>query len=259
MATSVTPRVRWAAVGTVLVVAAVAAVMSYGHLRAVAGKQGEDAAVLFPLSVDGLIVAASLVLLTRRRAGQPGGALAWCGLLVGVAATVAGNIASAEATTLARLVAAWPPVAFALSYELLLSLVRPDAPAGPVAAPDPVVAQEPAEPEPAEPGPGYVPPAALGAPAQHVEGANVVTEPVPVTEPVVAPVSATARNPRADEQVLTARARELIAAAGGHPPGRRALARELGCTEHKARTVLDLVAAAGATTTTGAGTAGGEQ
>ena len=130
-----TPKLRWAAVSTVLVLAAVAAYMSYGHLRAVAEGQGEDAAALFPISVDGLIVAASLVLLARRRSGLPGGVLPWAGLLLGVLATIAGNIASAEPTTVARLVAAWPPVAFALSYEYLLTLLRPADREDPAPAP----------------------------------------------------------------------------------------------------------------------------
>jgi hypothetical protein len=130
-----TPKLRWAAVGTVLVLAAVAAYMSYGHLRAVAEGQGEDAAALFPISVDGLIVAASLVLLARRRSGLPGGVLPWAGLLLGVLATIAGNVASAEPTTVARLVAAWPPVAFALSYEYLLTLLRPADREDPAPAP----------------------------------------------------------------------------------------------------------------------------
>jgi len=190
----VTPRVRTTAVVTVLTVPAVAAVMSYGHLRAVAAAQGENAAALFPLSVDGLIVAASLVLLVRRRSGLPGGALAWSGLLIGIAATVAGNVASAEPTLAARLVAAWPPVAFALSYELLLALIRP-APTNDEDA------------EPSDPGDEHAadPPEAPGA---------------------------------SEDGGLEDRARELLDTAGPRPLGRRALARELGVTEHQARTVL---------------------
>jgi len=133
-ASTVTPGVRRTAVGSVLVVAAVAAVMSYGHLYSVARDQGEPAAALLPLSVDGLIVAAGLVLLVRRRAGERGGLLPWCGLLIGIAATVAGNVASADPTVLARVVAAWPPIALALAYELLLVLLRPASAPGAAAA-----------------------------------------------------------------------------------------------------------------------------
>jgi len=222
-------------VGAVVVVAAVAAVMSYGHLRAVAAEQGESAAVLFPLSVDGLIVAASLVLLVRRRAGQPGGALAWAGLLVGVAATVAGNIASADPTALARIVAAWPPVAFALSYELLLALLRPaaepepahaePAPAEPATASPVPASPVPAPPVPAPPGP------AIAARTAELDAA----EPSPAAAPDPMPLT--------DADVAD-RVRQL-AAADGRPPSRRALARDLRISEHRARVALDLAATNG--------------
>jgi len=240
-------------VGTVLILAAVAAYMSYGHLRAVAEGQGEDAAALFPVSVDGLIVAASLVLLVQRRSGQPGGALPWAGLLLGVAATIAGNVASAEPSTLARLVAAWPPVAFALSYEYLLTLLRP-------ADTRPVVEQAPAA----------VPVGGAGEPAPAERVIPVLPAPVEVPLPAVEPVDRAAvpgdpvgehaggsgdQSPDPAREVgdLTARTRALIAASPGRPPGRRALARELGVTEHQARTLLDLVSPNGTSPTDGGG------
>jgi len=112
-------------VGAVLVVAAVAAVVSFAHMWTVADRAGEQwRAYLLPLSVDGLVVAASMVLLTRRRAGLPGGRLAWCALLGGVGASLAANIAAAEPTTTARVVAAWPALAFAVAFELLLQQRR---------------------------------------------------------------------------------------------------------------------------------------
>ncbi|MQA14927.1 MAG: DUF2637 domain-containing protein [Pseudonocardiaceae bacterium] len=185
-AATVTPPVRWTAVVTVVVVGAVAAAMSYGHLYAVAYGQGEYAAAVFPLSVDGLIVAASLVLLVRRRSGQSGGLLAWSGLLVGVAATVAGNIASAEPTALARVVAAWSPVAFALSYELLLTLTRAtEATTAPVAVP--VAAAGPGE--AADHGPAK--PATAGTDSPTAE----LAEPVPAEVPDFGPAAAAATQP----------------------------------------------------------------
>lgn len=106
----------------VVVVAAVAAAISYSHLQALALSAGEGAwqAAILPLSVDGMMLCASLTAITRRRAGQNVGALPWCALLLGVAASVAANIASAEPTVEGRLIAAWPPVALLLSLELLL-------------------------------------------------------------------------------------------------------------------------------------------
>ena len=144
---------RVVTVGAVLLVAAVAAVVSYAHMQEVAERAGEDwRAWLLPLSVDGLVVAASMGLLTRRRAGLPGGRLAWCALLGGVGASLAANIAAAEPTTTARVVAAWPALAFAVAFELLLQQRRE-----PVAEPvdDPVGEDSPAA-EPVVDVPGEV-------------------------------------------------------------------------------------------------------
>jgi len=250
-APTVTPRVRWAAVGTVLTLAATAAFMSYGHLRAVAESQGEDAAALFPISVDGLIVCASLVLLVQRRGGQPGGALPWAGLLLGIAATIAGNVASAEPTTLARLVAAWPPVAFALSYEYLLTLLRP---ADPRAVAEPTPAAGPVggagEPAPAQRETVPMPPVAVPVPAAF-EAAELPTpagdrrpagdpaghpagDPLP-TAATRQPDPAPATTPELTDAQLLEQLHVLLDQAGDRAPGRRVLARELGVTEHRIR------------------------
>jgi hypothetical protein len=108
----------------VLLVALVAAVASYEHMRALAVVAGEDwRSWLLPISVDGLAVAASLTMLVRRRAGLPAGGLAWVALLLGLGASMAANVAAAEPTVAGRLVAAWPPVALLLAYELLMQQV----------------------------------------------------------------------------------------------------------------------------------------
>ncbi|WP_308203441.1 DUF2637 domain-containing protein [Lentzea californiensis] len=112
----------------VAAVAAVAAVVSFDHMRALALDAGEGwKAWILPISVDGMLVSASLVMLTRKRAGQPVGALAWTGLVLGLLVSLAANVAAAEPTLIGRLVAAWPPVALGLSYELLLTLIRETA------------------------------------------------------------------------------------------------------------------------------------
>jgi hypothetical protein len=109
----------------VLAVAAVAAVASYEHMRALAELAGEGwRAWLLPISVDGLAVAASMTMLVRRRVGQPSGALPWTALLLGLGASLAANVAAAEATLQGRLVAAWPPVALLLAYELLMQQIK---------------------------------------------------------------------------------------------------------------------------------------
>jgi len=111
--------------GAVLSVALVAAIASYEHMRALAELAGEGwRSWLLPISVDGLAVAASMTMLVRRRAGLPAGALAWVALLLGLGASLAANVAAAEATVQGRLVAAWPPVGLLLSYELLMQQIK---------------------------------------------------------------------------------------------------------------------------------------
>ena len=202
------PAVRVVTVAAVLLVAAVAAVVSYAHMQEVAVRAGERwRAWLLPLSVDGLVVAASMGLLTRRRAGRPGGRLAWAALLGGVGASLAANIAAAEPTVTARVVAAWPALAFAVAFELLLQQRR-------VPVVDPV---------------GEDPPA----------GDPVVEDPGEVDEPA-APVGATAVEPAVEVEPVTARIAELVGAAHaeGRPVGRRTVARELGITEYRASQLL---------------------
>jgi hypothetical protein len=128
--TATVPRwVRVCTVTAVVVVAGVAAVVSYAHMRHLAELAGEQwRADILPLSVDGLLVAASLVLLVRRKAGRRAGVLPWVGLSLGVGASLAANTAAAQPTVLGRVVAGWPPVAFAVSFELLVAILRDGRP-----------------------------------------------------------------------------------------------------------------------------------
>jgi hypothetical protein len=117
--------VRRVTTAAVLAVALVAALASYEHMRALAELAGESwRSWLLPVSVDGLAVAASMTMLVRRRAGARAGPLAWAALLLGLGASLAANVAAAEPTVQGRLVAAWPPVALLLSYELLMQQIK---------------------------------------------------------------------------------------------------------------------------------------
>jgi hypothetical protein len=123
--------VRVTTVCAVVVVAVIAAVVSYSHMQQLAASAGEDwRSWLIPLSIDGLVVAASMVLLTRRRNGLPGGRLAWGALGAGVLASLAANMADARPDVTAVLVAGWPAVAFAVAVELLLQQRRAERQAG---------------------------------------------------------------------------------------------------------------------------------
>lgn len=108
-------------------VAIVAGWVSYRHAYAVVRAHGESGTVawLYPCTIDGLIYAASMVLLdsARRRVRPP--ALARWLLACGIAATLAANIlAGAAYGLLGAVVAAWPALALVGSYELLMLIVR---------------------------------------------------------------------------------------------------------------------------------------
>jgi hypothetical protein len=110
----------------VFLVAITAAVISFSHVRTVAVRAGEAELTswLLPFSIDGAVVAAVSVLLADSRAGRRPRGLTWLLLALGITASVAANIASAEPTATARAVAAWPPLALALGIEVLAGLAR---------------------------------------------------------------------------------------------------------------------------------------
>ncbi|MDT3446429.1 DUF2637 domain-containing protein [Pseudofrankia sp. BMG5.37] len=118
--------IRLATVAAVLTVAGIAAAVSYRHMRGVALGHGEDhvAAAIIPVSVDGLIVAASMTLLADSRAGRRRSWLPYALLILGSAASLAANVMHAEPDLAARVIAAWPPVALIGGYELLMSQIR---------------------------------------------------------------------------------------------------------------------------------------
>jgi len=226
-------------VGAVLVVAAVAAVVSYAHMQEVAERAGEQwRAWLLPLSVDGLVVAGSMVLLTRRSAGLPGGRLAWCALLGGVAASLAANIAAADDNVTARLVASWPAVAFAVAFELLLQQRRV------------LVVDRAGEPvgEVGEVGDHRVGDAdrvgddPVGDAVDHPVGDAVdhpPARPGEADDPVGDAVDHLVGEAVGDADPVDDRIAELVAAAHqGRPPGRRTVARQLGITEYAAGQLL---------------------
>jgi hypothetical protein len=125
MADSDARAARTAVVG-VVVVAITAAVISFSHVRSLALRAGESELTswLLPVSIDGAVVAAVSVLLADSRAGRRPAPLTWLLLTLGLAASLAANVASAEPTHTARAVAAWPPVALALGIEVLAGLAR---------------------------------------------------------------------------------------------------------------------------------------
>jgi hypothetical protein len=121
---------RWTAFVAVLAVAAVAAWISYRHAVEIVSAHGEPGAVgrMYPVVIDGLIIAASMVLLDAARYRESAPALAWWLLSAGIGATLAVNVlAGVPSGPLGAIVAAWPAAAFVGCYELLMMLVRASA------------------------------------------------------------------------------------------------------------------------------------
>ena len=143
----------------VLMVAGVAAVISYEHAHELVTSHGETGftAHLLPFTVDGLIWAASMVVLDASRRNHPVPRLALWSLGAGIVATVGANLAHGLGHgPVGALVSAWPALALVGSFELLMLLIRKhhedgtdseadDAPSDAVpdlAQPEPPVAQQ---------------------------------------------------------------------------------------------------------------------
>jgi Protein of unknown function (DUF2637) len=111
----------------VATVAAVAAVISYRHAYELVSTHGEAGvtARLLPFTVDGLILAASMLILDANRRHQPVPPLARWSLGAGILATIGANLAHGLGHgPIGALVSAWPALALAGSFELLMTLIR---------------------------------------------------------------------------------------------------------------------------------------
>ena len=124
--------IRWTTIVCVAFLALIAGTVSYLHMHRLVALHGQPGwvASLTPLSVDGMIVAASATLLAESRAGRRGGVLPWALLVAGSVASLAANVAVAEPTVVGRVIAAWPSFALTASWELLTRQVRRSIPAG---------------------------------------------------------------------------------------------------------------------------------
>ncbi|MEV5711837.1 DUF2637 domain-containing protein [Actinoallomurus sp. NPDC052274] len=143
---------------SVVCLALIAAVVSFGHMHELAVRHGETTlnATLIPLSVDGMVVASSMSVLLVGRAGIGIPWLPWTLLIVGSLASLAANVEVAEPTVVGRVIAAWPSFAFVGAYHLLqgqlrmrlLTQQKQDDPEAGNAEPEPAAG----EPEPKGPG-----------------------------------------------------------------------------------------------------------
>jgi hypothetical protein len=140
----------------VLMVASVAAVISYQHAYELVTSHGEAGftAHLLPFTVDGLIWAASTVALDASRRNHPVPRLALWSLAAGIVATVGANLVHGLGHgPVGALVSAWPALALVGSFELLMLLIRKNYQAS---AGQPAGAASGAEPGLAQPAPPVV-------------------------------------------------------------------------------------------------------
>lgn len=118
--------------GGVIGLAVAGFAMSYDALHSLALTQGVPPALawMWPLVVDGFIVIASLSVVRavadNRRAGYP-----WLLVLTFSTISVTFNVVHAAPTVVARFVAAIPPMALVLSFELLMRQLRHQLSSGP--------------------------------------------------------------------------------------------------------------------------------
>jgi hypothetical protein len=121
--------IRWTTTLSVVVLAGIAAVLSYKHMFILVQRYGETSwtSTLLPVSVDGMIAASSMTLLADSRNGRRSGLLPWTLLVIGSVASLAANVAVAEPSAVGRLIAAWPSAALIGAYELLMGQIRHNA------------------------------------------------------------------------------------------------------------------------------------
>jgi Protein of unknown function (DUF2637) len=215
--------IRRLTAAAVLLVAAIAAVVSFVHIEHLAATHGQVtvAAYLLPLSIDGTVVAASMVMLRAARAGMATPWLARVMLAASVAATLAANVAYGARYGLSgALLSGWPAAAFIGCAEMALGMVRrathQSASAAGVVAPGPpaaLVSKATTE-------------AGTEATSKATGKASVRATPRPARR---ATVKATGRGPEA----ATEATRKAI--AQGHPaPSARAIARNHHIARDKA-------------------------
>ena len=107
-------------------VATVAAVLSYEHQRILATDHGQPdlLAALWPLAVDGLILACGIQVATDRAAGYHSRLWALLGFWLGVIVSVAANALATPGGIVARMISAFPAVALLIAVESLTTRPR---------------------------------------------------------------------------------------------------------------------------------------
>jgi hypothetical protein len=211
----------------VLVVAAIAAVISFTHIAHLALTHGQTtlAAMLLPLSIDGTVAAASLVMLRSARIELPPPKLARVMLVLSVLATLACNVLfGAGFGIVGALLSGWPAVAFIGCAEMAIGMIRRARTVAADAVPE------------------DVPAAALDQDAEAV--AQPVPDPVSTTVPeaVAGTVARRARRRPVNGHAKKAERKYAADLAEGRLPSLRAVMRDIGVGQDKAREVREHLA-----------------
>jgi hypothetical protein len=226
---------------SVIIVSAIAAVISYGHAYQFVTRYGAGGltARALPLTIDGLVATCSLVLVDCARHGRAAPWHAWFLLITGALAQIAANVAAGLSHGLAgAVVAGWPALVAWGSFDLLLRHRR-SAPA-PAAHPAGAPAAGHAA---AGAGAADVATTARAAgPVQRAAGRRIPGGGDDVAPTV--PAAAGAGDPALGE------ARELYGPglAAGHVPSVRAIKRDLHVGNRRAAAIRDALAPAGPVT-----------
>jgi hypothetical protein len=135
-------RYRTLTAAAVLLVAAIAAVVSFVHIESLAARYGQPpvAAWLLPVSIDGTVAVSSLAMLRAARLNLTAPWLARGMLLLAVAATLACNVGfGLPHGWPGALLSGWPAIAFVGSAEVAISMSRKRSPRAHSRQPNPAV------------------------------------------------------------------------------------------------------------------------
>lgn len=242
MSAPASPTIRHTTTAAVAAVGLIAAVVSYSHMQQLGYHHGESwRSYLIPISIDGLMAAASMVLLTRRRSGLPASPLAWVALVLGGIASLSANMADAQPNATAILYAGWAPLGFLLAFELLLQQRRAEgseeasvAAEGTTDGAGSVVPIQPAEPAFPIVAPVRQEPVVVAPPAP------VAVRQEPATKPARIAPRRRATKPAATAEDRRAWVRQELAA--GRTPTGAELEKRFGPPRNGARIVKEVVA-----------------
>ena len=207
-------------------VALIAAFSSYSHTVHVALRFAErpEVAYALPVSVDGMLVVATVVMADDRRHGNRARPIARIAFAAGVAASLAANIAAAHSGVGARLVAAWPAVALLLVVEML---AHPPAPTAGQARPATADHHQPPV-AAATTQPPQLPPHIRRQPATPTAGPYLPPGGAAQAAPRATPASDSARSGRPIEAVPATGSNDHVRARRGGLPGPAAVTTPKG-------------------------------